>query len=62
MTSLKDSWKELGQDVIDTKRKLTAKQDELKLQLIKIKGIKEFDGAPENLEQTFKTKLMNKFT
>ncbi len=40
MTSLKESWKELGEDMLDTKRKLTTKQDELKLQLIKIKGIK----------------------
>jgi hypothetical protein len=31
MTSLKDSWKELGEEVLDTKRKLIAKQDELKL-------------------------------
>ena len=31
MTSLKDSWKELGEDMLDTKRRLTAKQDELKL-------------------------------
>lgn len=40
MTSLKDSWKELGEEILDTKRKLIAKQDELKLDLIKLKGMK----------------------
>jgi hypothetical protein len=40
MTSLKDSWKELGEEVLDTKRKLITKQDELKLELIKVRGIK----------------------
>lgn len=48
--------------MLDTKRKLTTKQDELKLELIKIKGIKEFDGSPENYEENFKTKLLNKFS
>jgi len=51
MTSLKDSWKEIGEDILDTKRRLTSKQDELKLELIKIRGIKEFQGAPEEIEE-----------
>jgi len=62
MTSLKDSWKEIGEDILDTKRRLTSKQDELKLELIKIRGIKEFQGAPEEIEENFKNRLMQKFT
>ena len=61
MNSLKDNWKQLGEDVLQTKKKLTAKQDELRLELVKVKGIKEFTGAPEDYEQTFKSKLMDKF-
>ena len=40
MSSLKESWKELGEEILDTKRKLTSKQDELRAELIKIRGIK----------------------
>lgn len=31
ITSLKESWKEIGEDILETKKKLTAKQDELRL-------------------------------
>lgn len=31
ISSLKDSWKELGEDILATKKKLTSKQDELRL-------------------------------
>ncbi len=62
MSSLKDSWKQFGEDVLETKRKLTAKQDQLKLQLLKLKAIKQFQGSPEEMEETFKTKISNKFT
>ena len=47
VTALKDSWKELGEDVLATKKKLTSKQDELRLELVRLKSLKEFQGAPE---------------
>jgi hypothetical protein len=62
MTALKESWKELGEDILQTKRKLGSKQDELRLELIKIRSTKEFEGSPKDYEETFKTKLMSKFT
>ena len=40
MSALKESWKELGEDMLETKRRLGAKQDEMRLELIKIKGLK----------------------
>lgn len=47
---------------MDTKKKLTVKQDEIKLELIKVRGMKEFAGSPEDYEPTFKRTLMDKFT
>ena len=29
---------------------MTAKQDDLRMQLVKIKGIKQFQGAPEDYQ------------
>ena len=47
VTPLKHTWKELGEDVLATKKKLTSKQDELRLELVRLKSLKEFQGAPE---------------
>lgn len=42
MTALKENWKELGEDVLETKKKLTSKHDELRLELAKVRVIREF--------------------
>lgn len=62
MTALKESWKELGEDMLESKRRLAARQDELKLELLKVKGLREFEGAPQDVEESFKNKLLQKFT
>ena len=45
-----------------TKKKLASKQDELRLDLVRIKGIRQFQGGPEEVEESFKKMLMDKFT
>lgn len=61
MASLKDSWKELGEELLENKRKMMSKFDELKLDFIKLKSTKQFQGSPEQVEMSFKKKIIDKF-
>lgn len=62
MTSLKESWKELGTELLEHKKMLNKKLDEVRMELIKLKNLKEFSVAPGKVEEEFQRKLAEKFT
>ena len=57
MTSLKENWKEIGTEILESKKSLNKKFDDLRLDFIKLKNLKEFQFAPEKVEDEFKKKL-----
>lgn len=40
LTSIRESWKELGAELLENKKSLTKKFDELRIDFIKLKGLK----------------------
>ena len=62
MTSLKESWKELGSQMLENKKSLNKKFDDIRVEFLKLKTLKQFSIAPEKMEDQFKKRLMDKFT